>query len=150
MQLRDALTSNLNVLGRTAFHDALSEASTASGRAVTSGVSLIVLSDGGDNASKTSFDELLTKVQTSNVVIYTIALVDPVALDENPGALRRLAKMTGGLSFEPKTRDVIGKAFRAIAADIRSRYTLAYEPRIPRAETSGACACWSRRRIAGT
>jgi hypothetical protein len=61
-------------------------------------------------------------------VIYTIALIDPIALGHNAGALRRLAKVTGGLAFEPKTRDVIGNAFRAIAADIRSRYTLAYEP----------------------
>jgi Ca-activated chloride channel family protein len=128
MQLRDALTSNLIVLGRTAFYDALSEGIDGVGKGSHERRVVIVLSDGGDNASKTSFDELLTKVQTSNVVIYTIALVDPVALGENPRALRRLAKMTGGLSFEPKTRDVIGKAFRAIAADIRSRYTLAYQP----------------------
>jgi Ca-activated chloride channel homolog len=128
MQLRDALTSNLTVLGRTAFYDALSEGIDGVAKGSHERRVVIVLSDGGDNASRKSFDQLLTKVQTSNVVIYTIALVDPVALDENPRALRRLAKMTGGLSFEPKTRDVIGKAFRAIAADIRSRYTLAYEP----------------------
>jgi Ca-activated chloride channel family protein len=89
---------------------------------------MIVLSDGGDNASRMSFDELLEKVQASNVVIYTIALIDPITLGYNRGALRRLAKVTGGLAFEPRTRDAVGKAFRAIAADIRSRYTLAFEP----------------------
>jgi Ca-activated chloride channel family protein len=128
MQLRDALTNNLTVLGKTAFYDALSEAIDGVGKGNHERRVVIVLSDGGDNASKTSLDQLLKKVQASNVVIYSIALIDPVALGHNPGALRRLAKVTGGLSFEPKTRDVIGKAFRAIAADIRSRYTLAYEP----------------------
>ena len=128
MQLRDALTNNLTVLGKTAFYDALSEAIDGVGKGNHERRVVIVLSDGGDNASKTSLDELLKKVQASNVVIYSIALIDPIALGHNPGALRRLAKVTGGLSFEPKTRDVIGKAFRAIAADIRSRYTLAYEP----------------------
>ena len=128
MQLRDALTNNLTVLGKTAFYDALSEAIDGVGKGNHERRVVIVLSDGGDNASKTSLDQLLKKVQASNVVIYSIALIDPIALGHNPGALRRLAKVTGGLSFEPKTRDVIGKAFRAIAADIRSRYTLAYEP----------------------
>ena len=88
---------------------------------------MIVLSDGGDNASQMSYDDLVKKVQASNVVIDTIALIDPIALGHNAGALRRLAKVTGGLAFEPKTRDLIGNAFRIIAADIRSRHTLAYE-----------------------
>ena len=37
------------------------------------------------------------------MVIYTIALIDPIALGHNTGALRRLAKVTGGLAFEPKS-----------------------------------------------
>jgi Ca-activated chloride channel family protein len=128
VQLRDALTRNLTVLGKTAFYDALSQGIDGVGKGSHQRRVLIVLSDGGDNASRLSFDELLKRVQASNVVIYTIALTDPIALEEDPGALRRLAKATGGLAFEPKTTDVIGKAFHAIAADIRSRYTLAYEP----------------------
>ena len=127
-ELRDALTKNLRVLGKTAFHDALSVAVDGVGRGSHERRVLLVLSDGGDNASRLSFDDVLAKVQASNVVIYTIALLDPVALDRNPGALRRLAKATGGLAFEPRTVAVIGKTFRAIADDIRSRYTLAYEP----------------------
>jgi VWFA-related protein len=128
VQLRDALTRNLTVVGRTAFYDALSQAMDALGQGSHERGVLIVLSDGGDNASQWSFDDLLKKVQASNVVIYTIALTDPIALDQDPKALRRLAKLTGGLAFEPKTRDGIGNAFHAIAADIRRRYTLAYEP----------------------
>jgi Ca-activated chloride channel homolog len=128
IHLRDALTNSLTVLGKTAFYDALSEAIDGVGKGSHQRRVVIVLSDGGDNASRMSYDELLKKVQASNVVIYTIALIDPIALGHDAGALRRLAKVTGGLAFEPKTREVIGKAFRAIAADIRSRYTLAYEP----------------------
>jgi len=128
LQLREALTNSLTVSGKTAFYDALSEAIDGVGKGSHERRVVVVLSDGGDNASRMTFDELLEKVQSSNVVIYTIALIDPVALGHNAGALRRLAKVTGGLAFEPKTRDIIGKAFRVIAADIRSRYTLAYEP----------------------
>jgi VWFA-related protein len=132
-ELRTALTNNLTALGKTAFHDGLAAAIDGVGKGSHERRVVIVLSDGGDNASRMTFDELLTKVQASNVVIYTIALIDPITLGYNRGALRRLASVTGGLAFEPRTRDVVGKAFRAIAADIRSRYTLAYEP----SETSG-------------
>lgn len=127
-ELRQALTSHITALGKTAFHDALATAIDGVGAGNHERRVLIVLSDGGDNASRLSFDELMTKVHASNVVIYTIALIDPITYDYNRGALRRLAKETGGLAFEPKTKDVIGKVFNAIAADIRSRYTLAYEP----------------------
>jgi VWFA-related protein len=127
-ELRTALTNNLTALGKTAFHDALATAIDGVNKGSHERRVMIVLSDGGDNASRMSFDELLEKVQASNVVIYTIALIDPITLGYNRGALRRLAKVTGGLAFEPRTRDAVGKAFRAIAADIRSRYTLAFEP----------------------
>lgn len=127
-ELRQALTSNLTARGKTAFHDALATAIDGVGAGSHERRVLIVLSDGGDNASRRSFDQLMTKVQSSNVVIYTIALIDPVTFDYNRGALRRLAKVTGGLAFEPRTKDVVGKVFQAIASDIRSRYTLAYEP----------------------
>jgi Ca-activated chloride channel homolog len=128
MELRDALTNSLGVRGRTAFHDALSVALDGISKGRHERRALIVLSDGGDNASGQTFNEVLEKVQASNVVIYTIALLDPLSLDGNPGALRRLSGVTGGLAFEPKRAAVIDKTFRSIAADIRSRYTLAYEP----------------------
>ena len=127
-ELREALTSNLAALGKTAFHDAVAQGIDRLGTGSHERRVLIVLSDGGDNASRLTFDELIKKVQSSNVVIYTIALIDRLSPGYDPGALRRLAKVTGGLAFEPPTRDDVSKAFRAIAADIRSRYTLAYEP----------------------
>lgn len=127
-ELRRALTENLTVLGKTAFYDAVAHAIDGVSAGSHERRVLIALSDGGDNASHLTFDDLLEKVHGSNVVIYTIALIDPITRGYNRSALRRLATDTGGLAFEPKTRDVVGKALRAIAADTRSRYTLAYEP----------------------
>jgi Ca-activated chloride channel family protein len=127
-ELRDALRNNSIGFGKTAFHDAVA---SAIDRVSTGGHErrvIVILSDGGDNASDLTFDELVNNVQASNLVIYTIALIDPVTLGYNRGALRRLAKTTGGLAFEPKTIAAVEKSLRVIAADIRSRYTLAYEP----------------------
>jgi Ca-activated chloride channel family protein len=127
-ELRDALTNNVIGFGKTAFHDALANAIDRVSKGSHERRLLIVLSDGGDNASQTTLDEVVRKVQSSNVVIYTIALIDRLSPGYDPGALRRLAKVTGGLAFEPKGRETVGNAFRSITADIRSRYTLAYEP----------------------
>jgi Ca-activated chloride channel family protein len=127
-ELRDSLTRSLNAYGRTAFHDALAYALENLSEARHERRALVVLSDGGDNASRLSFDDVLKQVQGSNVVIYSIALLDPLSRDQNPKALRRLAEATGGLAFEPKRVSAIGAVLGTIAADIRSRYTLAYAP----------------------
>lgn len=127
-ELRDALTQALAARGRTAFHDALAEAVEKVGQGRYERKVLIVLSDGGDNASRLSLNEAFDRVLASNVVIYSIALVDPLALDQNPKALRRLADGTGGLAFQPSNVSVVGRAFQSIAHDIRSRYTVAYAP----------------------
>jgi Ca-activated chloride channel family protein len=127
-ELREALTNNVIAFGKTAFHDALANAIDRLGNGTHERRLLIVMTDGGDNASQLTFDDLLMKVQASNVMIYTIALIDRLSPGYDPGALRRLAKVTGGLAFEPMRKEMVGDAFRSIAADIRSRYTLAYEP----------------------
>jgi VWFA-related protein len=128
VELRDALTGNLNTRGRTAFHDALAHAVEALGHGRHERKVLIVLSDGGDNESRLTFDDALERVLASNVVIYSIAVIDPLTLDRNPKALRRLADGTGGLAFQPNRVADLSRVFQSIARDIRSRYTLAYAP----------------------
>ena len=67
-------------------------ASTTS-RTVTASARVLVLSDGGDNASRVTRDEAVRKAQASNAVIYSIALVEPRSRDANP----RLLIARGGL-----------------------------------------------------
>ena len=127
-ELRDTLTTALNARGRTAFHDALVQAVDGVSHGRHERKVLVVLSDGGDNESRLTFDQAFEKVLASNVVIYSIAIVDPLALDRNPKALRRLADGTGGLAFQPASVAIVPRVFQSIAHDIRSRYTLAYAP----------------------
>lgn len=124
--LQDALTRTIRTRGRTALFDAI-----ASGLDYLDGGRherrvLVVVSDGGDNASKTTFDKVLTKTQASNVVIYTVALVDPVDRDANPRLLKRIAEASGGEAFVPRSADDIVEVLGHIARDIRHMYTLGY------------------------
>ena len=60
---------------------------------------LVVVGDGGDNASTTTFEEVLREAQASNAAIYTVGIIDPLEREANPGLLKRLAQATGGESF---------------------------------------------------
>jgi VWFA-related protein len=92
---------------------------------------IVVVSDGGDNASAATFAETLRKAQASNVVIYAVALVDPLVRDQNPKLLRRFADATGGRFFDPSGVARVDAALRDISLDIRGGYTLAYVPSNP-------------------
>jgi Ca-activated chloride channel family protein len=124
--LQDALTNTIRAYGRTALFDAIAAGLDYLGRGRHERRVLVIVSDGGDNASRTTFGEVVTKTQTSNAVIYTVALVDPVERDTNPGLLRRIAQANGGEAFAPRNADDITEVLRHIARDIRHTYTLGY------------------------
>jgi len=100
---------------------------------------LLVITDGEDNASRYSFDELLRYAQKSDAVIYTIGLLG----SEEPGGLfkvhghsahqaakylEKLADVTGGEAYTPRSLDDVHSTCEQIAHDIRNQYTLAYYP----------------------
>lgn len=134
---RTLFTDNLQALhnalflgqpkGQTALYDAIAyslkhlEFSRQERRA------LIVVSDGGDNVSKTRLPELMRLIEASRATIYTVGLFDPEANDLNPGVLRRIASVSGGEYFQPDLSDVL-PVFNKISRDIRNRYTLAFVP----------------------
>jgi Ca-activated chloride channel family protein len=125
--LQDALAHTIRAYGRTALFDAIAAGLDYLGRGRHERRVLVIVSDGGDNASHTTFEEVVTKTQASNAVIYSVALVDPVERDTNPGLLRRIAQANGGEAFAPRNADDITEVLQRIARDIRHTYTLGYE-----------------------
>lgn len=89
---------------------------------------LIVVSDGGDNASKISFPDLMKLVEASRATIYTVGLYDADDHDASPGVLRKMASVSGGEFFEPAALDDIIPVFTKISKDIRNCYTIGYVP----------------------
>jgi Ca-activated chloride channel homolog len=89
---------------------------------------LIVISDGGDNASHRDLDEVMKLAQRSSAVIYTVGIFAPNDPDSNPGALERLARASGGQSYLPEQLSEIETICASIARDIRHQYTLGYTP----------------------
>ena len=100
---------------------------------------VLVVTDGEDNASRYALEELTRYAQKSNAVIYTIGLLG----GEEPGGLfkikrsgtrraakvlEKLAEITGGQAYFPKSLDEVESTCVQIARDIRNQYTLAYYP----------------------
>ena len=125
-ELRAGLLSEYAPSGRTALYDAIAGGIQQLSKGTRDRRVLAVLSDGGDNASHVQFPDVLARVQSSNVTIYTIAIVDPDEPDANPGRLRELANTSGGLAFSPRDSAGVEGAFSEISRDIRHGYTIGY------------------------
>jgi VWFA-related protein len=126
--LRRALLGTVWTRGRTALYDAIAQGLDRVAKGSHDRKVLIVIGDGGDNASTTTFDDVVARTQASNTVVFTIALSDPVDRDVNPGRLRKIAEPTGGEAFAPRTTTEIGDVLQHIANDIRHGYTIGYVP----------------------
>ena len=115
--------------GKTALYDAVIEGLDHLDRGMYQKHVLVVLSDGGDNASRHTEREMLDRVAMSSAIVYTVVDPDVFAPGEgDKGVLRRLAKLSGGLAYFPKnSRDVV-KDFQEIAANIRRGYSIGYSP----------------------
>ena len=123
-----SMSQAITARGMTAIYDGILDGLRRVGRGQHTRQVLIVISDGDDNASRATLDEVIKQVHESDATIYTIALIDPLTREGDPGLLRRLAQATGGETYRPRRVEEIGSAFERIARDIRSAYTLAYTP----------------------
>ncbi len=123
-----AMSRAIVARGMTAIYDGIVAGLDRAASGTHTRQVLIVVSDGDDNASRAGLDEVIGKVRQSDAVIYTIALTDPLTREGNPGLMRRLARETGGESYQPRRLEQVAAAFDAIATDVRRAYTIAYEP----------------------
>lgn len=125
--LRAALLSN-RVEGRTALNDALKLGLSHLEKGIQAKKTLVLISDGGDNASELNTSDLLRLAERSRATIYAIGIYDAEDRDKNPGFLRKIATLTGGECFIPdKLTDLVGVC-RKIAKDIRNRYSIGFVP----------------------
>ncbi len=136
--LHEALAATLITRGLTALHEAVVAGLDYAGLGTRGRRALILVSDGGDNASAVTEDEMLRAAQASNAVIYTVGLVDRAArdFDANPRLLRRLAEATGGRAFTPRDSRRVGDVLESISRDIRHSYTIGYVSSNPRRDSA--------------
>jgi VWFA-related protein len=110
---------------------------------------LLVVTDGADQNSQRSLEELIPIVQASQAQVFIIgrfskeeydlyrsshtpkvALVTNQEIDNPLMAFKRLANESGAESFYPASPSKLQEAVDAVAHQIRTQYTLAYYPKL--------------------
>jgi len=112
--------------GATALYDAIASGLDMLDKGRWAKKVLVVISDGGDNASSHKLAEVTRRAEKSSAVIYTIGIYDPEDPDAAPSVLRRLANETGGEAFFPKKTAETGGICEHIAREIRTQYMIGY------------------------
>jgi Ca-activated chloride channel family protein len=127
VQLEVAL-NGVPASGETALYDAIESGLSHLKEATLDRKALIVISDGGDNASRHTLEQVLEDAGRSNVVIYTVGLFGEYDEDQNPVVLRKIARLTGGETFLPKETNQVIPICKRIAEDIRNQYIISFIP----------------------
>ena len=124
----------IDARGGTAMRDAIKMSLDYSkGAATKEKRVLLVITDGNDNASRSSLDRIIRQAQQSESVIYAIGLFSQekrADAAQAKHALTELTSATGGLAFYPKDVGEVQQLAVAIARDIRSQYLVTYSPRV--------------------
>ncbi len=128
-QLRGALMRS-GARGQTALFDAIKVALEQLRQGHEEKKVLIVVSDGGDNASQTTYADILDMALRMDAVIYTVGVYDEYEQDAKPELLKKLAQATGGAAFFPDDSSETTHILERVAAEIRSGYTLGYVPTV--------------------
>jgi VWFA-related protein len=127
----DNLEAALNALvpvGRTALYDAVLTGLERLEKRTLPRKVLVIISDGGDNASRARLDAVLDRARRSSAALFTIGVFDEADIEIDPGVLKTLARETGGDRFLPESSSELHQACEKIARTIRSGYTIGYEP----------------------
>jgi VWFA-related protein len=124
----EATVSAFAADGRTALYDALIAGLDRLDTGTRPRKVLILISDGGDNASQATLDQVLARARRSNAAIYTVGLFTSDDPDANPRILKSISTATGGERYLPATPGALIQTCMQIAREIRSGYTIGYEP----------------------
>jgi Ca-activated chloride channel family protein len=92
---------------------------------------LLVVTDGNDNTSNMTLEQLVRKAQQSEVLVYCIGLLseeEPREAGKAKRALKALAQASGGLDYYPKDLAEVDRITPQIAHEIRNQYVLGYLP----------------------
>lgn len=130
---------NIDTRGETAFNDAVylsTEHVEAEGRMDKK--ALLVITDGEDNKSSYTLDEVLDRLRNANLTLYAIGLLEENDLRgglfrKSPSqrarkALEEIAEVTGGEAFFPKNLGGVNELCRQVALNLRNHYTIGYNP----------------------
>lgn len=132
----DAVLSKLTLVqpkDNTALYDAVYLGTEKVMRGVHQKRAVILISDGQDNNSRYTFNDVKKQLKESDVTVYAIGILgggDNGSLGAMGQAyLDELTSVTGGASFYPKTNAEMDEIFERIALELRHQYSIGFRPK---------------------
>jgi Ca-activated chloride channel family protein len=137
----DAITDALDntvVTGGTALYDAIFLGVQKAQNGIKPKKAIVVITDGEDRDSYYKLDELVAKVQESEVQIYCVGFLNAVpekglfghwsksVPEKAHDALQRVSDETGGKAYFPQKIPEIGTIVSEIAQELRNQYSIGY------------------------
>jgi Ca-activated chloride channel family protein len=121
--------------GRTALLDAIYLGLSEMKKGTTNRRALLVISDGGDNHSRYTENDIKRAVKESDIQIYAVGIFEPMASRARtseeaggPGLLAELAEVSGGRMFSVENTNELPDIAEKISIELRNQYVLGYKP----------------------
>jgi Ca-activated chloride channel homolog len=144
-ELASAFTSGIESLqsslmltspkGRTALLDAIYLGLREMDRARNARRALLILSDGGDNHSRYTQNDVKRLAREADTEIYAIGIFEPLDFRSRtpeelygPSLLTEIAEMTGGRLFAVENMNDLPDIAAKIGLELRNQYVLGYRP----------------------
>jgi VWFA-related protein len=130
-RLQDAL-QRVDARGGTALYDAIGMSlDHILEKAKWDKKVILVISDGEDNASRTTLEKMVRRLQETDVVLFAVGLLseeDRRSARRAQRAIKHMVEATGGAAFFPNDVDEVHAITQQVAHDIRNQYILGYTP----------------------
>jgi Ca-activated chloride channel homolog len=117
---------------RTALLDAIYMGVSKMRQAKYPKKALLIISDGGDNHSRYTENEIRSVVKEADVMVYAIGIYDRYAsaMEERlgPQLLSDITELSGGRAFTIDNPNDLGDVATKIGVELRNQYVLGYRP----------------------
>jgi Ca-activated chloride channel family protein len=134
-ELQSAL-KNATPGGLTAMLDAISFSLREMKKAKNPRKAIVIVSDGGDNSSHYTSDQIESLVREADVQVYAMGVFEPMfnlgltpAEISGPKLLSEIASQTGGRAFAATLSSDLPAVAARIAIELRNQYVLGYYPK---------------------
>jgi Ca-activated chloride channel family protein len=134
-QVREAAVDLLSAWGGTALYDATVKALDVVSRQ-TGRKGVVIFSDGDDRNSLTTREKAMSRVQSSDAMLFTIGFGAGATVPKLRSSLETYARATGGRPFFPRQVKELDAVFHEIIADLAHQYVLSYAPSNPKRDDS--------------
>ena len=124
---RAKAVDRLAAWGATALYDALIQGVDMLGRQIGR-KAIVVFSDGEDQGSHVTLEDVQRRLETSDVTLYMIGEGRGVTVERLRKIMDQLATPTGGRAFTTASVDELHRAFDELLDELSHQYLLGYQP----------------------